>query len=83
MPMKSAKPLEDEARWAYLYGEDSPAKQALPAFEAEPEPEEEMGNFTRGLNMAVEEAQGLAGGVKALVGSSIGNDEWVDSGMEI
>lgn len=82
MPLKSAKTFKEEEYWANLYGETIATPNAdLPP--ATPEPEPEMGNLTRGLNMAVEEAQGLAGGVKALVGSSIGNDEWVDSGMEI
>ena len=84
MPLKSAKTFKEEEYWANLYGETIATPTApLPPATPEPEPEEEMGNFNRGLNMAVEEAQGLAGGVKALVGSSIGNDEWVDSGMEI
>jgi len=82
MPLKSAKTFKEEEYWANLYGETIATPTAdLPP--ATPEPEPEMGNFTRGLNMAVDEAQGLGGGVKALVGSSIGNDEWVDSGMEI
>ena len=65
MPLKSAKTFKEEEYWANLYGETiATPNAALPP--ATPEPEPEMGNFTRGLNYGLENMQALAGGAKAL-----------------
>ena len=84
MPLKSAKTFKEEEYWANLYGETIATPTAsLPPATPEPVPESEMGNFSRGLNYGLENMQALAGGVKALYGSSTDNPEMVDSGMEI
>ena len=84
MPLKSAKTFKEEEYWANLYGETIATPDAsLPSATPEPVPESEMGNFSRGLNYGLENMQALAGGVKALYGSSTDNPEMVDSGMEI
>jgi len=37
--------------------------------------------FGKGLDAGIDQTQGLGGALKATVGSAIGNEEWVDSGL--
>ena len=84
MPLKAINPRTDAEYWRARYGEDPTApSQIETAQDLLEEPEDEMGNFTRGLNAGVNQTQALGGGLKAAFGSVIGSKGMVDSGMEI
>jgi len=84
MPLKAINPRTDAEYWRARYGEDPTApSQIETAQDLLEEPEDEMGNFTRGLNAGVNQTQALGGGLKAAFGSVIGSKSMVDSGMEI
>ena len=78
MPINSIKPQDDDAYWDKLYAEED----TLPKTYNQAAPEPESGNFVRGLNAGVNQAQALGGGLKAAVGSLVGQDDWVASGMQ-
>lgn len=78
MPINSIKPQDDDAYWDKLYAEED----TLPKTYNQAAPEPESGNFVRGLNASVNQAQALGGGLKAAVGSLVGQDDWVASGMQ-
>ena len=46
------------------------------------EEEEDSFEFVKGLKSGVDQTQALAGGLKAAVGSAVGNREWVDDGLD-
>ena len=83
MPLKAVNPRTEVEYWRDAYGEDptAPPQVATPTDIAEPQ--NEMGNFSRGLNAGVNQTQALGGGLKAAFGSVIGSEAMVDSGMEI
>ena len=83
MPLKAVNPRTEAEYWRDAYGEDptAPPQVATPTDIAEPQ--NEMGNFSRGLNAGVNQTQALGGGLKAAFGSVIGSEATVDSGMEI
>jgi hypothetical protein len=83
MPLKAVNPRTEVEYWRDAYGEDptAPPQVATPTDIAEPQ--NEMGNFSRGLNAGVNQTQALGGGLKAAFGSVIGSEATVDSGMEI
>lgn len=83
MPLSTASPRTDDEYWETIYGINPKKNNQTPIFEALEEPEDEMGNFSRGLNYSIQNMQALAGGVKALYGSNTDNPEMVASGMEI
>ena len=84
MPLKAINPRTDAEYWRARYGEDPTAPSKIEtAQDLLEEPENEMGNFTRGLNAGVNQTQALGGGLKAAFGSVIGSEGMVDSGMEI
>jgi hypothetical protein len=78
MPINSVKTQDDDAYYEELYGESDTSPKTYN--QADPEPE--SGNFVRGLNAGLDRAQALGGGLKAAVGSLVGQDDWVTSGME-
>lgn len=46
-------------------------------------PEDTGGNqFTKGVSAGIDQTMGLGGALQAMAGSVIGNDEWVDEGMD-
>lgn len=60
-------------------GQPDPAPEVDPTLTAAPEVD---GNFVRGLKGGVDNMQALGGGLKALAGSVVGNEEMVAEGME-
>ena len=60
-------------------GQPAPAPEVDPTLDAAPEVD---GNFVRGLKGGVDNMQALGGGLKALAGSVVGNEEMVAEGME-
>ena len=62
MPLKAVNPRTEVEYWRDAYGEDptAPPQVATPTDIAEPQ--NEMGNFSRGLNAGVNQTQALGGG---------------------
>ena len=46
------------------------------------EEEDDSFEFVKGIKSGVDQTQALAGGLKAAVGSAVGNREWVDDGLD-
>jgi hypothetical protein len=71
--------LEEDNNLQPAEGQPEPAPELDPTLAAAPEVD---GNFVRGLKGGVDNMQALGGGLKALAGSVIGNEEMVAEGME-
>lgn len=84
MPLNSVKLYSKQGYYEDVYEDLENTLEPNLTETVEPPPStepEQDGNFSRGLSAGIDQTQALGGGLKALAGSILNKEDWVEDGM--